>query len=477
MTTQKTAHRASVYIILGFLPLASSLLLTPVYTEYLTPDEYGLIALCGVLQTYLSLLVCMSIDAGFSRFYFNHYNDKSRTSELLSTALLSIVAFTLIAGILLSIVGDRILLTVFNEPSFSYSAFGWQILITSGLGMCYNVVSLYLRDSENLQLFSILSLIYFISLTACTFYGVVIANAGVNGSVYGKMTGTVVTAVVFFTAIFSKTGVKYNKALAKELIYYSLPLLIYGLMAAAFDTMDRYFISRYFTMEDLGNYNFAFVIASVIGIILASYQSAINPLLYKLMLDKTSDHHLEIKKSMKQLLSISILFSGLCIVCSYYLIIYFIDPAYHSSLYFIPFLSLSFIPRAYYMVWSYPLFVENKTRILPLINGISIVTGIAANLLLIPYLGLSAIPVSVIIIKLSQAIATRFFLHNLKLYDWRIFSFKDVNMVVIIFTVLTIVTWRSLSSIYINWIVFIPLAASLLLIPSYLTRRTNGTDR
>lgn len=463
MQKRKLAHSALIYMALGFLPLGSSLLLTPVYTQYLSPDEYGIIALSSVLQTYLSLIVCFSLDAAFSRFYFNHYQDEKRTNALLSTVLITITGITLVVGFILMLLGNPLLELIFRESRFTFTSLGWQVLITSGLGMCYTVISLFYRDSENLKMFSILAVVYFLLMTGCTFYGVVIAEGGAAGSITGKMTGTIITLLIFFIIIFNKTGIHFQRSDAVTMLKFSFPLFIYGMMAAAFDTMDRFFISRYFDLGVLGQYNFAFVIASVIGIVLASYQAAVNPPIYKMMLDKENNHSLQLNVIMNRLIWTSLLFASLCITLSYYVIKYFINSQYHASLQFIPVLALSFIPRAYYMAWSYPLFTENKAVVLPWINGISIVAGILSNFILIQSIGILAIPVSVVIIKLTQALCAFIAINKLKIYTAEMYQFKTTNTVVLLFTsavwIVTVYWTRNSSDNFIN---FVPLIIVLI---------------
>ncbi len=182
-----------------------------------------------------------------------------------------------------------------------------------------------------------------------------------------------------------------------------------------------------------------------------------------MMLDKDNNHSIPLNIIMNRLIWTSLLFASLCITLSYYVIKYFINIQYHASLQFIPILALSFIPRAYYMAWSYPLFTENKAVVLPWINGISIVAGILSNFLLIQSIGLLAIPISVVIIKLTQALCAYFAINKLKIYNAEVYQFKTTNIVVILFTTSVWIVsryWAGNSSN--NFINFVPLIIVLI---------------
>ena len=442
---------------LGIIPLASSLILAPIYTHYLKPEEYGLIALANVLQTYLSLWVCLSLDGAFSRFYFNNYKDKKKTNEMLSNTLITILLITFLTSILLFFSGDYILKSLFGNTIFSYQNMGWQILFTAGFGMCYAVVALYFRDSENVKMFAIIAILYFLLLTGCTYYGVVIAVNGAQGSITGKMVGTMAVMIPVLIYLFIKCGFRFKLALTLEMLQYSFPLFIYGILAAVFDTMDRFFINHYFNLSVLGQYNFAFVIASVIGVVIASYQSAVNPPIYKMFLDKNADNARRLNELLKRLIWTALIFASLCIVLGYYVIHTFINEQYFASISFIPLLAFSFIPRAYYIAWSYPLFIENKTKALPVINSISIIAGILSNLLLIPFIGVYGIAFSLFIIKSVQAAGAFFMVKKMNIYLPAVFKFKEVNVASIIFILMVIlITIVPYSSNNYKFIILIP---------------------
>ena len=468
MQKRKLAHSTIVYMILGFIPMASSLFLTPVYTHYLTLEAYGLIAIANIIQTYLSLWVCFSLDAAFSRFYFNHHLDKAKITHMLSNTLLIILIITGITALVLALIGDFLIAKVFGADVFLYNDLGWQILVTSGFGMCYSVIALYYRDSENLKMFSILAILYFLLLTGCTYYGVVVMANGVKGSITGKMIGTLILMIPVLANIFYRYGLKFNFLFTRSMLKFSYPLFIYGILATIFDTMDRFFINHYFDLSVLGKYNFAFIIASVIGIVIASYQSAVNPSIYKMFLDRGTDNSLPLNVLMKKFIWTSLIFASLCVIFAYFVILFFINKEYHNSIFLIPLLSLTFIPRAYYMAWSYPLFIENKTKVLPLINGISIIAGIIMNIILIPLIGIYGVAVAVIIIKSVQAAGVFLVVKKLKIYSPKIYHFNSVNAASIVFIFLIVgITFTPYSSVFYRFLIFIPFITIMLLFLIY----------
>jgi O-antigen/teichoic acid export membrane protein len=381
--------------------MASAFLLTPIFTKYLLPEEYGVIALSNVFQSFLAIFIAIGIDAAFTRFYFK-YNKHIITRALLSTALICILSISAILYVLFIFIGEYVFKISFNVSGFTFNEFGQYIFITTTFACTYSIISQYYRDTENLKSFSWLAVIYFILVTSGSYIGVVIMGLGAKGSVMGKMVGTFITMILYLFIFFSKTGFIFKKKYAIQMYIYGYPLVIYAILATTFDSMDKLFLSKYFKLSELGHYNLAFAIASTIGIILNSNED---------------NNHEQINKIYRYTILATLFIIVSCIALSYPLLNYYINERYQSSIIYVPFLSLAFLARAYFMIYSNPLFFHGKTLYLPFINGILVVIGLVANYILIKQLGIIGVPISVLIIKLSQAFLTFLVIKKTLLYN------------------------------------------------------------
>ena len=73
--------------------------LIPVYTRYLTPADYGVLALVGMLDQMLFILMNMGQSTALFRTYFGHENPEDRNT-VLTTSLWLIVLAVLPIGLL-----------------------------------------------------------------------------------------------------------------------------------------------------------------------------------------------------------------------------------------------------------------------------------------------------------------------------------------------------------------------------------------
>ena len=96
------AKHTMVYTLGTFMQKIVSLLLIPVYTRFLTPHDYGVKELVGLSTDVIGILLATAISGAIYRFYFEYKDVKDR-NEVISSAVITIAAFGLIALILLSL--------------------------------------------------------------------------------------------------------------------------------------------------------------------------------------------------------------------------------------------------------------------------------------------------------------------------------------------------------------------------------------
>ncbi|MGZ4118749.1 MAG: lipopolysaccharide biosynthesis protein, partial [Bacteroidia bacterium] len=300
----------------------------------------------------------------------------------------------------------------------------------------------YYRDSENLKAFMWLALLYFVLVTCGTFLGIVVFKGGAQGSIIGKMLGTLLTMIFYLLLFFIRTGFKFKMRYARQMYIYGYPLVAYALLATTFDSLDRFFLNKNFSLGDLGQYNLAFVVASTIGVFLNSMQAAISPNIYKLANSNDPERHKKINSIYNYMLWATFFTVVCCIAVSYPFIYYYINPKYHSSLIYIPLLAAAFISRAYFMIYANPLFIHGKTLSLPIISIASVTVGVIANIILIRAIGIIGICFAVLIIKFTQALLAALYTKKVGLYDLIEYDLKSIHIsfIIIIFSITIIST-------------------------------------
>ncbi len=455
-----------IYVVLGFLPPAVNFFLIPIYTSELSPEEYGIITLATLFQSVLVNLIGLGIAGAFSRYFFDYYKDKKKLYNLYSTAIISILFFGIIVTGALLFVGQDIFELLFKNDKFTFKNYGIWVCFTAIGGLIQSLILALHRNLENVRLYAFFSASFFILIAGSIFVGIVIFEGGAEGSIVGRMVGTTSPVILYLVFFFFKNRLNFDRILLSKMLKYGLPLVPYLLLAFAFNSIDKFIIERFYNLDELGKYGFAFLVASVVGIFINSIQSAVNPRIFKLLTENTTASKQESQKTLTFMMLVVVLIIIFLTSIVQPAIYYLINERYHPVLYYLPILLIAKIPRLYFIIYSIPLFFYHKTNYLPLINLISFTLGIIFHLTLNPLIGIYGACISVFLIQVTQFILALLLARHFKIIDKSIYSFRRIhllNLVVVTLIPLGVTSALILSQEIYIWI-FFPIAIIVVLV-------------
>ena len=106
MLNLKVLKATGVYTILGFIPLVSSFVLLPIYTQYLHASDYGIVALGGLAENYIMVFLTFGLPMAFSVFFFDHDKNPGGVEKLLSNTLIAVIGNAAVFAIFLALAGN-----------------------------------------------------------------------------------------------------------------------------------------------------------------------------------------------------------------------------------------------------------------------------------------------------------------------------------------------------------------------------------
>ncbi len=437
------------YLAIGFLPLASNFLLTPFFTRYLYPEEYGILALAALFQAYLTIFLSVGIDSAFSRLFYKFYRKPRLLNAFFSTVLCCIAAISAFYSLIFWFAGNSIIDFVFSNSEFTFSKYGNIVLATTIVSLLHSVALSYYRNLENIKGFAVLAVSFFVLMTIGAVIGVMVLELGAWGSLAGKLAGSVVVVMAFLVYFFTRHKVTFKAKFLPPVFKFGLPIIPYLLLGITLDNLDRFLIERYLSLSELGKYNIAFLIASVTAVVLQSVTSAVNPSVFRLMESRKPENRNQTDKEINLLftgLNLFILvFIALLTMLAQPLAMFLIDQKYHSMLQYLPLLFLAYIPRVFFVIYSIPLFFYNKTKLLPLINVIALVIGGLIMYGFLSAIGIFGICLGVIAVKFLQTIAAVYFLKKERYFEPALFKLqKNIVLSVVLAAGIFAAVWASL---------------------------------
>lgn len=407
--SKKLITNSFLYVVLGFLPLATNFFLAPVYSRYISPEEYGIIALSFIFQGFLSLFITFGLEAGFSRIYFDYYKKEQLVETLMSTTLLAILAGSILFWILLYFFGEMIFAKLLQNNQFTYEKYGSLVFFITLSTALHSVFLSYYRNKEEVFNYSLVALSFFFTSVAGILIGVVYLKAEALGNIAGRAFGATSVIILLMLIYFFRSGLKFKYKYLKKSLIYSLPLVPYLFLLMVYNNIDKIMIEQYFELDVLGLYNFAFQLASVISVFIYAVFNAVSPHIFKLLTDGGGENINEIKKIhiSFHLLVIGIISLGCALIIP--ILELLISEKYQAIQNYISILILVYIFQIYYVIYTIPLFFHNKTKILPWISLIVLIIGVISNLVFIPVFGIYGVCLALFFTKSSQFFVAYFF--------------------------------------------------------------------
>ncbi len=249
------AKHSAVYSLGNFMQRIVALLLLPVYTRYLTPYDYGVKELVGLSADVIAILLATAISGAFYRFYFKYSTSEDR-NEVVSTALITIGAFGLVAVALLVLTTRKLAEMVLDEPSLYYFfiiAFA-SLWFQSLNSLSYN----YLKANKQSIKFICLSFLKMILAITLNIYFVCVLQIGVVGILLSSLITVFVMSLIVTVPLFFRVGIRFSKSKLFEMLQFGLPLIPSQLGAFVVHLSDRFFLKQYCSIGDVGLYSLGY---------------------------------------------------------------------------------------------------------------------------------------------------------------------------------------------------------------------------
>ncbi len=393
---QLKLKNTAIYTILGFLPLSFSLIFTPIYTQYLSKEDYGLLNLFTIISGLLIPFFGLGIDQAFGFLYWDYNKDKKKFSELVSTTLSLVFLIGLIFTCLGFLFGPWLIRTfVKNGAHFTVWPFLTLSLIYPFFMITNRVLLYYYRNEENIKKYAFLNLSSLLLITTGSVIGVIALNKGSEGAVEGRTIGFCIIILAFIIYEIKKIGIVFNTSIAKPLLKLGGPLFISTLVGSLAYVFDRIVIEQFGTLEMLGVYGFSVTIASVIEILLAALSNSFVPTIYKTILEEDETQyentHFQLFIFVYAIIAVVVLI--IAVITPF--ITLFISTNFIDSIQYIPLLCLSFIPRCFTQIFSLKFYKRKKTTYVLLLNITYLLSILILGIFFYNFLGIKGVAFSV----------------------------------------------------------------------------------
>jgi O-antigen/teichoic acid export membrane protein len=360
-----------------------SLLLLPVFTRYLAPADFGLIAMLLTIEAVTKVLFRWGVDTAFIRLYYD-CPDPAARRRLASTLFF----------FLLTLNGALLAVAVLSAGWLSERIFGttgyWPLvaltIANTFVANFYFLPYQVLRIEQKSRQFIALTFVRSTGTIAARLLLVIWAGMGVVGIVVADVLVTALFTVLLTRWFVPLIKPVFSREVLREALGFGLPRVPHSVAHQVIGFADRYFLNAFGTLRDVGLYSIGASFGLALKLFLSAFEAAWTPFFLGLMRDPDAKR-IYGTVSTYVLALLVLLVAGLGAVAPGVVRV-FTTEEFHAAAAVTPWIALGVMFQGIYLVGSIGLVITKRTKLYPVATGTAAGVSLIANMLLIPRFGI-----------------------------------------------------------------------------------------
>ena len=414
---------AGIYTLTSIINSAIPFLLLPILTRFLTPSDYGMISMFGILVNVISPFTGLSVHGAIGRIYYDR--QKIDIQEYITNCIYILITSSVLVSICFYVFSDFI-----SKVSSIPIRFLWIVVLLSFCQFITLIVlTLWQVEIKPIQygFYQILQTLLNLLLSIVF---IVIIGWNWEGRIYAQLITSIVFLFIGILILLKNKWLKYsvNFSYIKNALSFGIPLIPHALGGIIMTMTDRFFITNMISIEATGVYTVGYQIGMIINILATSFNQAYVPWLYSKLKDGIEETKLKVVKlTYSYFIIIIIVASCLSIIAPKFLK-YFIGGGFSGYSKYIVWISLGYAFNGMYLMVTNYIFYVQKTYILAWITFFSAILNIVLNYFFINMNGAVGAAQATTIIYFINFILT--WILSARVYEmpWKFFFVKINNI-------------------------------------------------
>lgn len=401
-TLRVLGTNSAIYAGTSMLQKGSAFLLMPLYTLYLNPQAYGVLAIVTAVNGLLSITFTLGLTGAVTRFYFEFQDDPAQLREFWGSILVFVLLLSTAVGAALLAFGELLLRPIIGDvPFWPYVALGvmaafFQPFFTTFLSV--------LQTRNQARRYALVSLAHFTLTTALTIMLVVVLHQGVLGALLATLAATAIFFAVSLWVLRKDVTLCLRWRHLRPAFAYSLPQVPHAISSQVTATTDRLILNVHMGTAATGVYAVGAMVAMLVEVAAQSVNRAYVPLSMAALKGGNSDA-LEQLRSLGALVVACFCLLGATIgLFASEILCLFASSAFAPAATVVPLLAFGGVATAiYYLLVNVFFFDRVAIKFLPIGTFAAAGLNVGLVMLLVPKFGLIGAAYATI---LAQTLAT-----------------------------------------------------------------------
>jgi len=337
----------------------------------------------------MNIIYNYGLDSALMRFY-SEDSDRPWKTNILSTAIWMSLLTSLILSCIIYSFSSALGKTLLSSTNYSflirYTAF---ILFFDCI--CHVPFALLRLEEKPFQFMGIRFINVLITF-GLNIYFVAFLKMGVEGIFKSNMITSAVTATILFAFTISKIKFKFSGSAARNLALFGLPFIPAGLATVTMEMLNRYIIEHLIGLEAVGIFSAGFKLGIFMLLVCTAFYYAWQPFFLKA--GKRESSRLLFSRVLTYFVLVTLSFWVLLTAFIHEIInlkfgsFHLIGTEFQACEPLVPVILLGYVFYGINQVFLPGIYFEKKTQYLAYITIIAAIANVAANFILIPFLGI-----------------------------------------------------------------------------------------
>lgn len=377
---------STIYGLANFGIRGLNFLLLPLYTHYLSPADYGMIALAETLALFMLQVLNMGFDASMQRLYFQHVEPPEELNSYVGTVLKFAFAVEAAFLILVFTTGPWLEHTLWPHAPVPFLYVG-MALTTAATTQFFTYRLVLCQAQQRPKIYAILAFVSFALTASSSVLLVAVARKGVEGMLGGKLLAALICFLIAAVLAWPALRSRFHWRHVRETIAIGLPLVPHALMAYGLVSADRFILAHYRDLREVGIYSVGYTMGMVMSMVTMSLNQAWAPIYYDTA--RKGDHGSRVLgKLCSRILIVLVAIACFGALLARFFILHFLDKRFEPAARLVPWIVGAYLMHSAFSMFSLASMQARRTKWIMGASFMALTLNTLLNFALIPRLGM-----------------------------------------------------------------------------------------